>query len=54
MDSGLVRTILDGVPLPCVLIGRNERIIAANTLARDLFGAGIVGRHYLIAMRQPA
>ena len=54
MDSGLVMTILDGVPLPCVLIGRDERIMAANPPARDLFGVGIVGRHYLMAMRQPA
>jgi len=54
MDSGLVITILDGVPLPCVLIGRDERIMAANPPARDLFGVGIVGRHYLMAMRQPA
>ena len=54
MESGLVATLLDGVPLPCVLISRDERILAANLPARDLFGAGIVGRHYLMAMRQPA
>jgi two-component system phosphate regulon sensor histidine kinase PhoR len=54
MDSALVRTIIDGVPLPCVLIGRDERILAANLAARSLFGAGILGRHYLVAMRQPA
>jgi two-component system, OmpR family, phosphate regulon sensor histidine kinase PhoR len=54
MDSALIMTILDGVPLPAVLIGRDERILAANPPARDLFGRGIVGRHYLMAMRQPA
>ncbi|MGQ0567612.1 MAG: ATP-binding protein [Gemmobacter sp.] len=54
MDSALVATILDGVPLPVVLIGQDERIRAANPPARDLFGPGIVGRHYLMAMRQPA
>jgi two-component system, OmpR family, phosphate regulon sensor histidine kinase PhoR len=54
MDSNLISTLLDGVPLPLVLIGRDERIRAANARARALFGSGIEGRHYLLAMRQPA
>ncbi|NUB43367.1 two-component sensor histidine kinase [Fertoebacter nigrum] len=53
MESQLVGTVLAGVPLPLVLIDRAERIAAANAPALALFGPGIVGRHYIIAMRQP-
>jgi len=53
MDSQFVETVLSGVPLPLVLIDGAERITAANAAALALFGPGIVGRHYIIAMRQP-
>ncbi|QYK40761.1 MAG: two-component sensor histidine kinase [Paracoccaceae bacterium] len=53
MDSQLTAALLEGVPLPLVIIGRDERIVAANAPARDLFGPGTVGRHYILAMRQP-
>jgi two-component system phosphate regulon sensor histidine kinase PhoR len=53
MDSDLVRTLLDGLPLPAVLIGQDARIRQANPAAAALLGPGTVGRHYLIAMRQP-
>ncbi|MDT8855636.1 ATP-binding protein [Paracoccaceae bacterium Fryx2] len=53
MDGQLVRTMLEAVPLPLVLIGQSEKIVAANAPAVELFGAGIVGRHHVIAMRQP-
>lgn len=54
MESGLTATLLEGVPLPLVLIGADERVQAANGPARELLGSAIVGRHYLLAMRQPA
>jgi two-component system phosphate regulon sensor histidine kinase PhoR len=53
MDSDLLRTLLDGLPLPAVLIGQDARIRQANPAAAALLGPGSVGRHYLIAMRQP-
>lgn len=53
MDSDLSRTLVAGIPLPAVLIGPDARIRQANAAASTLFGTGIVGRHYLIAMRQP-
>ncbi|RAZ83486.1 sensor histidine kinase [Cereibacter johrii] len=46
--------LLEGVPLPLVLIGPDERIRAANAPAQRLFGAASVARHYVMAMRQPA
>jgi two-component system phosphate regulon sensor histidine kinase PhoR len=52
MDSALSRTLIAGIPLPAVLIGPDDRIRQANPAAVQLLGAGVVGRHYLIAMRQ--
>lgn len=53
MESHYTRSLLAGVPMPLVLIGRDERIAVANTAAVGLFGDGIIGRHYILAMRQP-
>ena len=46
--------ILDAIPIPALLIGRDERIVSANGGARDLFGGSIAGRHHITALRQPA
>jgi two-component system, OmpR family, phosphate regulon sensor histidine kinase PhoR len=54
MESQFTVSLLAGVPVPLVLIGPDERIIAANASASELFGTGITGRHYVLAMRQPA
>ena len=44
---------VDAVPLPAVLIRRDERIEAANGEARSLLGDAIAGRHFITALRQP-
>jgi two-component system phosphate regulon sensor histidine kinase PhoR len=54
VDSGLTAAILAGVPIPLVLIGPDERIAGVNAAGAALIGEGQVGRHYLMAMRQPA
>ncbi|QMU57608.1 MAG: two-component sensor histidine kinase [Boseongicola sp.] len=46
--------ILDAIPLPALIIGDDERISAANSGMRALVGEGIVGRHYIAIIRQPA
>ncbi|PZQ99647.1 MAG: two-component sensor histidine kinase [Cereibacter sphaeroides] len=53
MDSAFTRSLLQGVPIPIVLIGQDERIAATSASAAALFGTGIAGRHYIMAMRQP-
>lgn len=53
MDEQLIASLLAGVPLPMVLIDREERITSANAAALALFGRTVVGRHYILAMRQP-
>lgn len=45
---------LAAIPLPALLIRRDARIEAANSDALALLGAGIVGRHFITALRQPS
>jgi two-component system phosphate regulon sensor histidine kinase PhoR len=53
-SATLEERLLEAVPLPLVLIGSDERILALNEAARRLFGQGMAGRHYVAALRQPA
>ena len=53
MESQLVLTLLDGMPWPAMIIDQTDRIVAANVLAKTLFGPGIEGRHYILTLRQP-
>ena len=53
MNLELLKAVLDGVPLPMLLIGSDERVRVANSGATRLFGPGLEGRHYHIALRQP-
>jgi len=46
-------SVLAGMPLAALLIGPDERIDAANDAAREMMGQGILGRHFLTALRQP-
>lgn len=52
MDVTLA-TILSGIPLPALLVGRDERIKAMNPGAIQLIGGANLGRHHAIALRQP-
>ncbi|PWR02990.1 two-component sensor histidine kinase [Meridianimarinicoccus roseus] len=54
MDGDLLRSVLSGVPLPIVLVDRNERIRRLNPPAIALFGQNMEGRHFLTVLRQPA
>lgn len=45
--------MLEAVPLPALVIRRDERIGAANAPARALLGREIVERHFITALRQP-
>ena len=45
---------VDAMPLPAVVIGTDERVSALNGQAAQLFGSGIVGRHYITSFRQPS
>ena len=51
--ENVMQEFVDALPLPAVIVGGDERIEAANEGAIQLFGAGIVGRHYITSFRQP-
>lgn len=53
MTDGALSSFVEAVPMPSVLIGRDERILAANKHARALLGQNIVSRHFITALRQP-
>ncbi|MGY9045764.1 MAG: PAS domain-containing protein, partial [Rhodobacterales bacterium] len=48
------QSVIDALPLPAVMIRRDERIEGANEAAHRLLGEGIRGRHFITALRQPA
>lgn len=52
-DAEGIATVLAGVPLPMVLIGRDQRLAAKNPAAAALFGTGNLGRHHALTFRQP-
>jgi two-component system phosphate regulon sensor histidine kinase PhoR len=54
MDRQWLDDILSGVPLPMVLIGADDRILAVNSAATAILDASQIGRHHAIALRQPA
>jgi len=54
MDTSLIQSMLDAVPVPALMIDNDAWIAFANGPAVALFGNGIVGRHYMVALRQPA
>lgn len=54
MDRQWLDGFLGGVPLPMVMIGADDRILAANPAGAAVLGTGQTGRHYAIALRQPA
>ena len=45
--------IADAIPMACVVIDADDRIVAANERATRLLGAGLVGRNYGAMLRQP-
>lgn len=54
MNEGAAASLLEAVPLPLVLVGADERVAHLNAAARRLFGGGILGRHHVTGLRQPA
>ncbi len=53
MSETLIHDLVAAVPLPTLLVDQSERILAANTEARTLFGSQITGRHFATILRQP-
>ena len=45
--------LIHAVPLPVLVVGRSDRVLAANTRAVGLIGSDCTGWHYVTALRQP-
>ena len=45
--------VIDGVPLPVLIVNGDERVLAANSPARRLFGEAPEGRPFVTILRQP-
>lgn len=54
MDFQFASALLDGIPMPVVVMNDEGRIESANASALSMLGEGLVGRLYLTAFRQPA
>ena len=54
MSTERIVSIIDALPLPVILIGPDERVRAANALVDAIFGADLIGKHYITVLRQPA
>lgn len=54
MDTQQINALLEALPLPALAIGPKETILGANDAARNLLGRGMVGRHFITALRQPS
>ena len=54
MTEPELQRLLSGLPLPAMLVRRDDRILAANPSAEALLGEGIVGRHPAMAVRAPS
>lgn len=52
-DQFLLPDLISALPLPTLAINRNEKIFAINDAAQELIGAGLLGRHFVTALRQP-
>jgi two-component system phosphate regulon sensor histidine kinase PhoR len=54
MEMPPAPTILDGIPMPALLIAADGRIAVLNAAARASMGDDLLGRLYLMTFRQPA
>ncbi len=50
----MIRALTAALPIPVMVIGPDDRILAANDATTPILGPNLVGNHYMTAMRQPA
>lgn len=53
MNTKMLHAILNGLPMPALIVGRDERLVALNGAAQALLGQAVLGRHHAMALRQP-
>lgn len=53
MDHDMLAEWVAAMPLAAVVIGADERVLAANAAAETLLGPKLAGRHHAFVLRQP-
>ena len=46
-------SVIAAVPIPMMLVGPDERVVAVNREGEALLGPGLPGRYFLTVLRQP-
>ena len=54
MTTPAIRSLVEAVPLPTLLIAQGVRIVGANFRAETLLGQTMLGRHLTTVIRQPS
>ena len=54
ISNELAKDLMNGFPLASVLLGRDEFVVMSNSHAERIFGDGLIDRHYLTLVRDPA
>ena len=54
MADAIFGEIVEALPFPVVLVGPDERLLAANPPAIALLGINAVGQHFVVSLRNPA
>ncbi len=54
MTAERIAAVIGALPMPVLLIGPDERVRATNPPMDRVLGAGLVGKHYITALRQPS
>lgn len=54
MSIEALQHLIDALPVPVLLVGPDERIVARNGAIHAVFRSEMLGRHFITALRQPA
>ncbi len=54
MPQRLATSILEAIGHPALIVGPDQRILFANSAAKEVLGTAIEGRHHAMALRTPA
>lgn len=54
MAPSSIHAIINALPWPVMLIGADDRVLAANHLLEAMLGPDLAGKHHITALRQPA
>jgi two-component system, OmpR family, phosphate regulon sensor histidine kinase PhoR len=53
MENQLAEAVLNALSQPALLVGADQRVVAANAAAHALLGEALTGRHFALSLRHP-